>query len=379
MDDRQWAADTLELLVSHESPSGAVPELAVLRDILVDKLRGAGAVVDVVPGPNGDHIVADVGAQAGVAHTLVLGHYDTVWPVGRLAESPLTITGGVATGPGVFDMKGGLVSLLHALDLIRRRGDALARPVRIVLTGDEEVGSPDGSRVVAAAADNAALVFALEPPLPDGKLKVGRRGVARVRISVRGREAHAGLDLAQGISAIDELIDHLSLLRKGFPSSDELSINIGNIAGGSRANVVAGSAQAELGLRFATPDAERRIFDALGAMHPIRPGAELEVDVLSRRPAWDPAGSAELAASVQSIARRLGETIGTGVSGGAGDANLPGSRGIPTVDGLGPRGYGAHAPDETVEIPSISARGELLAALLVAQIPRHDESGKSQW
>ena len=251
-------------------------------------------------------------------------------------------------------------------------------PVRIVLTADEEVGSPDGSRVVAAAAENAALVLALEPPLPDGRLKVGRRGVARVRISVHGREAHAGLDLKQGISAIDELIDQLSLLRKGFVPSDELSINIGNIAGGSRANVVAGNAQAELGLRFATPDAERQIFAALDAMQPIRAGAALELDVLSRRPAWDPAGSVELAATVQSIAQRLGETIGTGVSGGAGDANLTGARGIPTVDGLGPRGFGAHASDETRRNAVNLCTRCLARRASRRQISRSDESGKSQ-
>ena len=126
------------------------------------------------------------------------------------------------------------------------------------------------------------------------------------------------------------------------------------------------------------PDAERQIFDALGAMQPIRPGSTLELDVLSLRPAWDPAGSVELATAVQSIAQRLGETIGTGVSGGAGDANLTGARGITTVDGLGPRGFGAHASDESIEMPSICARGALLAEPSRRQIPRSDESGKSQ-
>jgi glutamate carboxypeptidase len=365
--DRDWAVDTLGLLVAHESPSGALRHVNALRDVLCDLLRAAGARVDVVAGPGGDHIVADLGEHAATPYTLVLGHYDTVWPVGRLQDAPFTVTGDVATGPGVFDMKSGLVSLLHALELVRRHDRLPPRPVRIVLTADEEVGSPDGARVVGAAANDAAVVFALEPPLADGALKVGRRGVARVALEVHGREAHTGLDLANGVSAIDELVDHLQALRQRFPATEQQSLNVGRIEGGSRPNVVPGHAAAELGLRFAGPDAEEQILAALHGLRPIRRGARLHVLVLSHRPAWDPAGSTALAAHVQAVAQSLGETVGTGVSGGAGDANLTGARGIPTVDGLGPRGHGAHAPDETVELPSICARGALLARLLTVE------------
>ncbi|HZE48216.1 MAG TPA: M20/M25/M40 family metallo-hydrolase [Jatrophihabitantaceae bacterium] len=337
----------LRLLVEHESPTGST---ATLRDLLLGLLRDAGADAHA----DGEHIVAHVGEGAG--HVLVLGHFDTVWPVGRLAEAPFTVSGEEATGPGVFDMKGGLVSLLYALKLARP-----ARPVRIVLTADEEIGSPDGARVVEQHAGDAVAVFGLEPPLPGGTLKVGRRGVARVRITVRGREAHAGLDVAAGVSAIDELIDHVAALRRP-------SVNVGTISGGTRANVVAGHATAELGLRFATPDEESAIFARLDSLTPIRDGATISVETLTRRPAWEPSASTELAGHVRTVARELGETIGAAISPGAGDANLTGARGIPTVDGLGPRGHGAHARDETVELPSIRARGELLARLLT--VPR---------
>jgi glutamate carboxypeptidase len=343
--------ELLRLLVEHEST-------ATLRDTLIDLLRGVGADA----APDGEHVAASLGNGPG--HVLVLGHFDTVWPVGRLATAPFTVAGDHATGPGVFDMKGGLVTLLYALRLLQ--GRELARPVRIVLTADEEIGSPDGARVVLAHADGAAAVYALEPPLPGGALKVGRRGVARVRISVRGREAHAGLEARRGVSAIDELCDQLATLRGP-------NVNVGRIEGGTRANVVAGHASAELGLRFATPQEEVAVFTAVDALTPVRGGAEISVEVLSRRPAWEPSGSTELAEHVQAVAKRLGETIGAAVSPGAGDANLTGALGIPTVDGLGPRGHGAHAPDETVELSSIKARGELLAALLAADIMRFED------
>jgi glutamate carboxypeptidase len=326
--------------------------------VLIELLQNAGADAAA----EGAHIAASLGDGPG--HVLVLGHFDTVWPVGRLAVAPFTVDGDLATGPGVFDMKGGLVTLLYALRLLR--GRALRRPVRIVLTADEEIGSPDGGRVVLAHADGAAAVYGLEPPLPRGALKVGRRGVARVRITVRGREAHAGLQAGHGVSAIDELCDQLAALRAP-------NVNVGRIEGGTRANVVPGHASAELGLRFATPQEEAALFATINGLTPMRSGAELRVEVLSRRPAWEASASRELAGYVQAVAKRLGETIGAGVSPGAGDANLTGALGIPTVDGLGPRGHGAHAPDETVELPSIRARGELLAALLAADIMRFED------
>ena len=343
--------ELLRLLVEHEST-------ATLRDVLVELLQNAGADAAA----DGAHVAASLGDGPG--HVLVLGHFDTVWPVGRLAVAPFTVDGDLATGPGVFDMKGGLVALLYAMRLLR--GRALGRPVRIVLTADEEIGSPDGRRVVLAHADGAAAVYALEPPLPRGALKVGRRGVARVRVTVRGREAHAGLQASRGVSAIEELCDQLATLRGP-------NINVGRIEGGTRANVVAGQASAELGLRFATPQEEAALFATIDGLSPIRSGAELSVEVLSRRPAWEASASRELAEHVQSVAKRLGETIGAGVSPGAGDANLTGALGVPTVDGLGPRGHGAHAPDETVELPSIRARGELLAALLADDIMRIED------
>src|SRR4051794_14370501 len=245
--DERWLLDQLGELVRLESPSGDVAHLAVLRDVLIEKLADAGASASAEPGPAGDHIVASVdGRDTAAGALVVLGHYDTVAPVGRLAEAPFEVADGLATGPGAFDMKAGLVTLLWAL---RRLDNRPAHPLRIVLTADEEVGSPSGSQVVRAACDDALAVFALEPPLAGGRLKAGRRGVSRVLLSVRGREAHAGLDRSAGVSAIDELVDQLVAIRRRLPESASRSLNVGRVVGGARANVVAGAAEAEIGLR----------------------------------------------------------------------------------------------------------------------------------
>lgn len=361
-----WATDTLRRLVELESPSGSVDLLDACRNELIASFGAAGVVLDIVPGPTGDHLVGSWGPLHG-APVVVLGHYDTVWPAGSFGASPFVVDGELATGPGVFDMKGGIVALLHA---IRSLPAGPLHPVRIVLVADEEVGSPSGAAVVEQECAGAAAVLALESPLAEGTLKVGRRGVARVRLDVTGRAAHAGLDAAAGVSAIDELVDQLGRLRAAAPDSPDFSLNVGRISGGTRANVVAAAASAELGLRFVDDDAETVLRRSIAALTPIRPGATLDTTVLSRRPAWEPTASKALAAHVLAVAGAVGEPrLRTAVSGGAGDANLTGALGIPTVDGLGPRGHGAHAPDETVELPSILQRGELLAALLTRELP----------
>ncbi len=204
----------------------------------------------------------------------------------------------------------------------------------------------------------------LEPPLPDGGLKTGRRGVARVQLTVEGLAAHAGLDAALGVSAIDELLDQLLALRAVGPGPPEASLNVGTIGGGTRANVVAGQASAELGLRFGTTEAEQALLGACEALTAIRPGAVLRTRRLSYRPAWRADPGNPLAAELVALAAGLGMSLSTGPSGGAGDTNLTGARGIPTVDGLGPAGAGAHAPGEYASIGSLLHRAALLAAYL---------------
>lgn len=358
-------------LVALETPSGDADRAAVFGKELAAGLSATADRVERPPGPGGDHLVAywrgrEPAAETG--HTLLVAHSDTVFPAGTVARRPFSLAedGDTVTGPGVFDMKGSLVAVELAMDLLSRTGGTPKRPVRLVVVNDEEIGSPDGSRLVARHAEGAHAVLGLEPPLPGGALKIGRRGVARVRLSVRGVSAHAGLDAALGVSAIDELVDQLTTLRVKAASFPDAALNVGTVTGGTRANVVADHAEAEIGLRYATPETERSLLSAVLEPVPVRERAVLTADTLSHRPAWamDPANP--LAAELVSLATTLGMELPLGSSGGAGDTNLTGALGIPTVDGLGPAGAGAHGEDEYASLSSLLERAALIAAFLSA-------------
>lgn len=365
----------LGLLVAMESPSGDAERLGAVCRVITGRLTELGADVETVPAPAGDHLRADLGPavrdQAGEpgGHLLLVGHMDTVWPAGTLARRPFRIDGDWAHGPGTADMKGAIVAVELAVELVRELGVPLARQAQLVLVSDEEVSSTDGRKVVFAAAEGARAVLGLEAPHTGGDLKDGRRGVARVRLEVEGRESHAGLAAGEGLSAIDELVDQLVRLRHVLPGEPDASCNVGRITGGTRANVVAGHASAELGLRFATTEAEHAVLSELASPPPVRPGAQVRTTVLSHRPAWQPSADGWLTAFVRSRAALLGERIGARPAGGAGDTNFTGAAGLPTVDGLGPDGRGAHATDERVRIDSILRRAELLALLLTTPLP----------
>jgi glutamate carboxypeptidase len=375
---RTFGASVLERwerLVALETPSGDADRAAVFGKELAAGLTATADRVEQPPGPGGDHLVAywggretEDGAGAGpsAGHTLLVAHSDTVFPAGTVARRPFRLAedGDTVTGPGVFDMKGSLVAVELAMDLLSRTCATPRRPVRLVVVNDEEIGSPDGSRLVARHAEGAHAVLGLEPPLPGGALKIGRRGVARVRLRVRGVSAHAGLDAALGVSAIDELVDQLAGLRATAASFPDAALNVGTISGGTRANVVADHAEAEIGLRYATAETERALLSALLEPTPVRERAALSAETLSHRPAWpmDPANP--LAAELTALAAALGLDLPLGSSGGAGDTNLTGALGIPTVDGLGPAGAGAHGEHERASLASLLERAALLAAFL---------------
>lgn len=363
---RDEALDRLRALVEQETPSGDAARLDALADDLTNGYRAVGAEVRRVDGAAGDHLIVSwAGTDADAAPTLLIAHHDTVHPVGTLRRRPFTLDGDVVRGPGTVDMKGSLVAVGLAFALLAEAGRVPVRPVRLVVVSDEEIGSPDGQHVIAAEAAEAGSALGLESPLPGDRLKTGRRGVARVEVTVTGREAHSGLAAADGISAIDELVDQLTVLRRAVPPpGGDPGLNVGTISGGTRANVVAGQARAELGLRFATPRTERQVFDALESLRPQRDGAVVDVHRLSHRPAWPEPDPNPLAERLRAQGERIGTPFTTGVSGGAGDANLVGASGVPTVDGLGPDGGGAHAVDEYVHLSSLLARAALLALVL---------------
>jgi glutamate carboxypeptidase len=374
-------ADRLKCLVELESPTRDAELLGRLRDDLKTRWEMLGLDVRVVEGPAGDHLVGTLAAGEGwegtappPGHLLLVGHYDTVWPPGETGRQPFRVDGGRAYGPGAFDMKGGIVALELALSLLTRCGVHPGQELRVVCVADEEVSSPHGRHTVMAEAEGAAAVLGLEPPHADGSLKNGRRGVARVRLGVTGRESHAGLDAQKGVSAVDELVDQLLVLRSTLPKVADAACNIGVVKGGTRANVIAGAAEAEIGLRFSTPSTEEALLHALYALKPLRDSAKIELEVLSRRPAWPVATDPSLADHVVGMAKSLGEDISARPADGAGDTNMTGASGLRTLDGLGPRGTGAHAHGEAVDLASIRSRGALLATVIASRLPPKKET-----
>ncbi len=370
---RTAAIERLRELVECESPSGDVQLLDITRDRLRERWAALGLDVVLVKGGNGDHVVGTlcpVGESPG-GHVLFLTHYDTVWSSGELLKQPFVVQDDIAHGPGTFDMKGGIVALEVAFALLNERGLQPCREVRVVSIADEEVSSIDGRRVVEAESRGAACVYGLEPPNADGGFKNARRGVARVLLRVTGHAAHAGLDASKGVSAVDELIDQLIDLRAILPDATDAGCNVGRIEGGTRANVIAGEATAEIGLRFAKKPTEDSLFAALQSLTPHREGAVVDLQVLSHRPAWDVLATSWLTDHALEISTALGGPSTAAPAGGAGDTNFTGAAGIPTLDGLGPRGANAHAQGECVRISSILQRAELLAALMSHPLPVH--------
>lgn len=361
-DQLDFVREQLHAYARAESPTRDLDALAACAELVVAGHADTGGRTRRVPSANGDHLVTAWGPENG-EHLLLVGHYDTVWPIGRL---PYVDDGERIAGPGVYDMKSGLVVIEAALKTLALLGIPLTRQIRLAVIADEEIGSPTGRAVVEAELEGAVAVLGFESPHPGGVLKSGRRGSTRVRLNVEGREAHAALDPDKGVSAIDELVDQLAAVRRLIPADGTTLANVGTIAGGGRANVIAGSAHAELGLRFTTLEAEQRVLGALEALKPVREGANVTVERLSHRPAWSPPEPNPLLDKVIAIGAELGQEIGGKPAAGAGDTNLTGAAGVPTLDGFGPHGQGAHAPDESVVVASIPGRIALVAALLVS-------------
>ncbi|WP_328469360.1 M20/M25/M40 family metallo-hydrolase [Actinoplanes sp. NBC_00393] len=355
--------EALRRYVSRESPTGDPRSLAALAEVLEADAARAGFSTAREAHPTGDHLIWTLPARDVPGEPiLLLSHYDTVWPVGTLAEMPWSIEGDVIRGPGVYDTKAGIVALLAAAERIAEQ----AHPeIRVIVVADEEIGSPTAGDLVRDEASRSRAVLGLEPPHPGGDLKTGRRGSTRARIEVTGIEAHAALDPDAGVNAIDELIDHLVRVRE-LVTGRPVLLNTGTIAGGGRTNVVAGAAHADLGLRFIDPADETAVLDALRALQPVRERASVSARLLSHRPTWRPGPAGDdLLARIRDIAAGIGQELDGRPADGAADTNTTGALGRPTVDGLAPAGGGAHARTEWVSSASIAARTDLLAALLV--------------
>ncbi|WP_245178781.1 M20 family metallopeptidase [Streptomyces montanisoli] len=323
-------------------------------------------------GTYGDTLVWDwpaarpAGPDAGAGTpVLLLAHYDTVWAKGTVAQRPFTVEGDRATGPGVFDMKAGLVQAVWAVRALDALG--LPRPpLRLVLNGDEEIGSPASRPVIEAAAGGvrAALVFEASA---DGAVKTARKGVGLFRVTATGIEAHAGLDPEKGVSAVDEIARAVLSLHALADPAAGTTVNVGVVGGGTRTNVAAGHAEAHIDVRVADAREAERIDRALAALRPHDPRAVVEWDGEWNRPVMERTpGNGRLYALARERAAALGLDLRECAVGGASDGNFVTALGIPVLDGFGAVGAGAHAREEHISLAGMTDRTALAAEVLRA-------------
>jgi glutamate carboxypeptidase len=347
--------ELLRELVEIESPSGSPGARAVSARVAAE-LQQLGAETSVL---DGAHLRAELPGQG--APVLLSGHVDTVWPEGTLAEMPFRLEGDRAFGPGAFDMKACLVTMLEAI----RRAGAGRRALRVFLTADEEQGSPTGRAPLEDAARGVAAALVVEPPTPSGNLKTRRKGLGSFTLEVSGRAAHAGTDREEGVSAIEELAHQIRALHALNDGDGGLSVNVGVVEGGTAENVVPARAAARIDVRIAHAADRDRFEEALKRLRTVDPEAELELRGGWTRPPLERSeGTARLFARACEHAQALGLELDEESSGGGSDGNLLGALGVPVLDGLGAEGAGAHSPDEHVKVASIPVRAELLSRLL---------------
>jgi glutamate carboxypeptidase len=309
----------------------------------------------------GDHFEFRIGPSTGQP-LLILCHHDTVWAQGTLQRLPFKVDGDHVSGPGAYDMKAGIVETLFALKQANPR-----RPVVVLSTSDEEVGSRSSRALIEERAREALAVLVLEPAASGGALKTARKGVADFVLRVEGRAAHAGVEPEKGISAITELAAQVLRLRELANAAAGTTINVGLVRGGTRRNVVAAEAEAQIDVRFATAAEAERVERAMHGLGPTLPGARVTVaGGIDRPPMERSEGTARLVAIAQGIANDLGANLTEASTGGGSDGNFTAALGIPTLDGLGPSGGGAHADSEHLLVSSWLIRTQLLSQLIDA-------------
>ena len=362
--ERPWLLETIEALVRLESPSGDAPAINRCLDEFESRLLGLGGnLARVTGGSAGDHLVAEFGA--GPRRVLLLGHIDTVWPAGTITTQPFRLEGARIYGPGVFDMKAGLALAALALRALADGAGAWPGRVALLVTADEETGSATSRALIEAEARASDAALVLEPALPGGSLKTSRKGCGGFELRVTGRAAHAGIEPERGASAVSELARQVLRVEALSDSAAGTTVTVGVIGGGTRPNVVPAEAQALVDVRAATAAEAARIAAALSNLIPVDPRTSLAVSGGFDRPPMERTpGTAHLFALASEVAAELGRALGEGGTGGGSDGNLTAAIGVPTLDGLGATGGGAHAEDEHVETRDLAWRAALLAGLL---------------
>jgi glutamate carboxypeptidase len=358
-DERPWLLETIEALVSLESPTTDKAAVDRCGRALAARLEAIGGRVSRLPRVDrGNHLLAEFGC--GASQILLLGHFDTVWPVGQLERMPLVRSNGRLHGPGVFDMKAGIAIGMLATRALLETGVSLSRRIVMLWTTDEEVGS-----AIEDEARRSDAVLVLEPSLPGGAVKTARKGCGEYELHVRGVAAHAGIDPSKGASAIHELARQIVLVQKLQDLDRGISVNVGTISGGTRTNVVAEEARAVVDVRAPTQADAARVDAAFRALKAVDERTAVSVTGgLDRPPLERTAQVARLYQQASEVGRELGQALGEGSTGGGSDGNFTAALGVATLDGLGAIGDGAHALHEHVEIESLPDRAALVAGLI---------------
>jgi glutamate carboxypeptidase len=363
-DEGPWLLDTIEALVSLESPTTDKAAVDRCGGALASRLEAIGGRVSRLPRQDrGDHLLAEFGC--GTSQVLLLGHFDTVWPVGQLERMPLVRSNGRLHGPGVFDMKAGIAIGMLATRALLETGVAIARRIVMLWTTDEEVGSATSRAAIEDEARRSDAVLVLEPSLPGGAVKTARKGCGEYELRVRGVAAHAGIDPSKGASAIHELARQIVLVQKLQDLDRGVSVNVGTISGGTRTNVVAEEARAVVDVRAPTKADAAHVDAVFRALKAVDDRTTVSVTGgLDRPPLERTAQVARLYQQAFEVANELGQTLGEGSTGGGSDGNFTAALGVPTLDGLGAVGDGAHALHEHIDIASLPGRAALVAGLI---------------
>ena len=355
----------LERMVSMESPSFDKPLVDKFVRFVGSRFQEMGGEIEYVATERfGDQMLARFSGKSS-DRILLLGHTDTVWPAGEIEKRPFEIGDGRIFGPGVFDMKAGILLMWMAVGALSRMRGALERSVTVLLTSDEEVGSNSSRALTESEAARCRAVFVLEPSLPGGVLKTARKGVGQFTLKAVGRAAHAGIDPLKGVNAIEEISRQILKLHRLTDVVQGTTVSVGVVQGGTRSNVVPAEAAAEIDVRITSIGEAERVTRAIKALAPELPGARLEVSGSINRPPMErTSDTVRLFEIACRIAAQIGIDLKEGSTGGASDGNLTSALGIPTLDGLGAVGDGAHAVDEWVDVESLPARAALVAGLI---------------
>lgn len=358
----------LQTLVETESSSHDKAAVDRVGAIVAKQARKLGADVQIIPNKKtGDHVLARFSSLSGdEAHNkpiLLLCHMDTVFPLGTLAKMPYREADGKIFGPGVLDMKGGIVISLAAIEEAQKQG--LKRPVTLLCTSDEEIGSDTSREHIERLAKEAALALVLESALVDGSLKTWRKGVGEFHVKTKGRASHAGGDHEKGRNAIEEMAHHIIAIQKMTDYSKQTTLNVGVIQGGTVSNVVPEEASIQVDVRVMQPGEWERLESEMQKLKPVLDGTTIEVvGGLNRPPMPFDATMKSTFEKIKEIASTVGIEVKAGGSGGGSDGNFIAPFGIPVMDGMGAVGADYHSEREFIFADSIDQRVKLISAIL---------------